>query len=468
MPLGMRIPAPLGREPLVVAGRLGDHLAAHEHEHRREAVVEEPKQVHHAGQQEVEGPQAEDCEDVRREGDEPHVVGAGRDHAEDRRHAIDREQDVGALNHEQHEKQRRGQEFAVFADEEPVARLFLGNGDEPAEEADQRVLARLVIAAPEGELDARVDEETAEQPHHPLVALDQLRPEEHEREPHDHGAEDAPEEHAILVLQRHTEVREDHREHENVVHRQRPLDEVAGQKLDRRLAAEPPPDEAVEGEGQGRPEDRPKGALAERRLVRLLVKDGQVEHQHHRHEDRKGDPVIDRDLTCEGGSGVGEQEHGSVREGRGATGRERPDVGRNGSNLHALRPPQSTPPSWSARRTRDFLHEVVRHAACNVRSSAAGGGPAVGPAGSRTLGMRRSGVATFAPDHLRGTAVFPRPTGMAGLSRRPAPPHRPRRRSSSSSRRTRARSRPTRGPRPGRRSGRSRRASRASAPAPYW
>jgi len=32
--------------------------------------------------------------------------------------------------------------------------------------------------------------------------------------------------------------------------------------------------------------------------------------------------------------------------------------------------------------------------------------------------MRRSGVATFAPDHLRGTAVFPRPTGMAGLSRR--------------------------------------------------
>ena len=313
VPLGVGVPATLGGQPFVVAGRLGDHLAAHEHEHRREAVVEEPEQVHHAGQQEVERPQAEDREHVGREGDEPHVVRAGRDHAEDRRHAVDRKQHVGALDDEQHEEQRRGQEFAVLADEEPVARLFLGDGDEPAEEADHRVLTRLVIAAPKRELDARVDEEAAEQPHHPLVALDQLGSEEHEREPHDHGAEDAPEEHAVLVLQRHAEVGEYHREHEDVVHRQRPLDEVAGEKLDRRLAAEPPPDETVEGERQGRPEDGPKGALAERRLVRLLVKDGEVEHQHHRHEDREGDPVIDRDLTVECGGGVSEQEHGWIR-----------------------------------------------------------------------------------------------------------------------------------------------------------
>ena len=452
VPLGMGIPAPLGREPLVVAGRFGDHLAAHEYEHRRKAVVEEPEEVHHAGQQEVERPQAEDREDVGREGDESHVVGARRDHAENRRHAVDREQDVGALDDEQHEKQRRGQELAVLADEEPVARLLLGDGDEPAEEADHRVLARFVVAVAEGELDARVDEEAPKQPHHPLVTLDQLGPEEHEREPHDHGAEDAPEEHAILILQRHAEVGEHHREHEDVVHRQRPLDEVAGQKLDRRLAAEPPPDEAVEGEGQGRPENRPKGALAERRLVRLLVKDGQVEHQHHGHEDREGDPVIDRDLACEGGSGVGEQKHWRVREGRGRPGGNGPTSDEMVAIWTPCGPPNPPHPpgphvgyaifskksSGTPRATYGLLPRVVD--------------PRSAPAGSRTLGMRRSGVATFAPDHLRGTAVFPRPTGMAGLSRRrhPASQRRPRRRSLSSLRQTRARSRPTRGPRPGR------------------
>ena len=50
MALRVGIPAALSGQPLVVSGRLSDHLAAHKHEHRGEAVIEKPKQIHDAGQ----------------------------------------------------------------------------------------------------------------------------------------------------------------------------------------------------------------------------------------------------------------------------------------------------------------------------------------------------------------------------------------------------------------------------------
>ena len=160
-----------------------------------------------------------------------------------------------------------------------------------------------MILLAERELDAGVEKEGTEEPHHPLVTLDELRPQKHEREPHEHGAEDAPEEHAVLVLERHAEIAEHHREHEHVVHRQRPLDEISGEKLEGRLAAEPPPDEPIEAKGQGRPETGPEGALTERRLLGVLVKDREVEGQHHDHEGRERRPVEVRDQTRRRGVG---------------------------------------------------------------------------------------------------------------------------------------------------------------------
>ena len=447
MPLGMSVPAPLGRQPLVVAGRLDDHLAAHEHQHRREAVVEEPEQVHDAGQQEVEGPQAENREHVRREGDEPHVVGAGRDHAQDCRHAVDREQHVGALHDQQHQEQRRGQEFAVLPNEEPVARLLLGDRDEAAEEPDHAVLPRLVVAAAESELDARVDEKATEQPHHPLVALDEFGPEEHERQPHDHGAEDAPEKHAVLVLQRHAKVGEDHGEHEDVVHRQRPFDEVAGEELDRRLAPQPPPDEAVEGERQGRPEDRPEGALAEGGLVRLLVEDGEVEHQHYGHEDREGDPVRHLDFTASRGrNDVCKEVHGGWSEWWEGGGRWQRREPARSQEWYQLGPADDvrTPPvlgrktkcsptnrlariekmgrqgrregngapkiADEAPPSRIFGRGGVRHATGALGSSCRGWWT---PRTARGVADLRHGSLGCGdhPSLSRGTAVFPRPTG---------------------------------------------------------
>ena len=52
----------------------------------------------------------------------------------------------------------------------------------------------------------------------------------------DEGAEDAEEEHPVLVGRRHPEVAEHHDEHEDVVDRERVLDDVAGEELERGLA----------------------------------------------------------------------------------------------------------------------------------------------------------------------------------------------------------------------------------------
>ena len=48
------------------------------------------------------------------------------------------------------------------------------------------------------------------------------------------------------MFPRHVEVGEDDGEDEHVVHRQRPFDQVAGEKIDGVFGAAPPPDQGVE------------------------------------------------------------------------------------------------------------------------------------------------------------------------------------------------------------------------------
>ena len=77
--------------------------------------------------------------------------------------------------------------------------------------------------------DAGDEQEGAEQVEHPGELRDERRSQpDHDRAKHDH-AEDAPEQHAMLVDARHREVGEDERDDENVVERQAFLKEEARQ-----------------------------------------------------------------------------------------------------------------------------------------------------------------------------------------------------------------------------------------------
>jgi hypothetical protein len=175
--------------------------------------------------------------------------------------------------------------------------------------ADDEALVGLdrSLAASEHHSHAGHDQERAEQPHHPFEAQQQ-GPERDEDCAEHERAQDPEEQHPVLVGGGHGEVAEDHHEHEYVVDRERVLDHVAGQELERglqrrlvgieardrhepRVLREAPAHEEVEAEveeqRQRDPDDAPAGGLADRHRVGLAVEDAQVEREQHQHEQQE-------------------------------------------------------------------------------------------------------------------------------------------------------------------------------------
>ena len=92
-----------------------------------------------------------------------------------------------------------------------------------------------MVVVGEDQLAGGVEQERPEHVEHPVEALDHGDAGEDEDRPHDQRAEDAPEQHAVLVLRRHEEVAHDQRPHEDVVDAQALLDQVARHVLAGRL-----------------------------------------------------------------------------------------------------------------------------------------------------------------------------------------------------------------------------------------
>src|SRR5262249_42750102 len=104
---------------------------------------------------------------------------------------------------------------------------------EPAEELDHRAVldGDLLVALLEKELDAGEDEEDGEEVENPVEPMDERRPDENEHAPQGNGTEDAEEEHPVLGRLRHAEVGEDNEEDEEVVDRERILQQIASEEL---------------------------------------------------------------------------------------------------------------------------------------------------------------------------------------------------------------------------------------------
>ena len=157
------------------------------------------------------------------------------------------------------------------------------------------------------------DEERTEHQEDPVVARHKLRTHADHRPTHHERAEDAPEQHAMLVHQRHLEVLEDQRDHEDVVHRETHLDDVAREELHRGQAAivlqavdrvgreaEAQPVRVVrevhEAGERDRHDHRARGeeqCLAQRRRMRLAIEHAEVERQHDRDEQQESRPGPD-------------------------------------------------------------------------------------------------------------------------------------------------------------------------------
>ena len=264
-----------------------EHFHADEDEDDREADLEKPEERHDAAEREVERTQAENREDVR--GERHEAVLRDREHG---RQGVEGEDDVGRLDDDQDDEHRRGHALAVVDGEEVAVVVFGGDGEEAAEEPHGGVVLGVDVGvfAGEGHLDAGVDEERAEDVEDPVKARDDAHADQNEDRAHHDGADDAPEEHAVLEARLDLEVGEDENEHEDVVHAQAEFDEIAGEELLTEFGSAPPPDHAAEREGEGAPDGAPPERLLHRNDMRVALKHAEVEREHGGDEEEKRTP----------------------------------------------------------------------------------------------------------------------------------------------------------------------------------
>ena len=140
------------------------------------------------------------------------------------------------------------------------------------------------------ELDSRKDQECAKDIDDEMEGTEQRRSDCDQDDARDQRPDDAPEQHAVLILNRHSERREDHQEDENIVDAERLLDEVAGRPLQPRLRALKDVHADIEGDGKPDPERTPGKRFPTPDLVRIAVKHTEVECEHDEDESDEQNP----------------------------------------------------------------------------------------------------------------------------------------------------------------------------------
>jgi len=280
-----------GLEEVVV-----EDLAADEDQQDRQGGLQVLEPPHQGGQREVQRPQPQDGEHVGCVHDEG-VRGDG----EDGRHAVDGEHQVGPFH--QHQRHQQGRHVqgrpAAFPDREPdqeaLAVDLVGHREVPLQEAEQAVFGRVdgfVAAAVQQHAQPREDQERPEYVEDPGDPGDQRRAQADHDAAHDDGAQDAPEEHPVLVLAGNAQRREDHRHDEDVVQRQGFLHQITGEEVEACLGAEAEPHPPAVEQGGGDEEAGQLDALAGRGrpAVPPPPQHHQVESQQPEENGQEGQP----------------------------------------------------------------------------------------------------------------------------------------------------------------------------------
>src|SRR5690606_35177285 len=187
-------------DPVLVEG-MQEHLDADDHHDRGEAPADVGQPVHQPGQQEVQDPQPEQRESVRGE----HEVGVLGE-PEDRWDRVDREDQVGDTDRDDHHEHRGDVTSSVEFHGQPravVAVAYRPHLPEHAHSETVGVVGLLFLRACDAvpdDLDRRVDEQRAEQVEDFAPRVDRLRPDRDEHAAHDQRQHDADQQHLMLVL----------------------------------------------------------------------------------------------------------------------------------------------------------------------------------------------------------------------------------------------------------------------------
>ena len=143
-------------------------------------------------------------------------------------------------------------------------------------------------------LHAREDQERAEEVEDPGEFGHQSSAKaDHQPAQQDH-ADDAPEQHPVLIDTRHGKIGEDQGYDEDIVERQRLLDKEAGKEFKARGCPQVPPDPGTENHRDGDVSGRHHETLAHTDFMIGLVQDTKIEHQKGDDDAHKKQPQPDR------------------------------------------------------------------------------------------------------------------------------------------------------------------------------
>ena len=194
-----------------------------------------------------------------------------------------------------------------------------GDRVEPARPPDEAVVLRVHFRFDKEHLDATVEEECAEHVENPFHDGDERHADPDHQAAHDQGAENAPVEHAMLVFARNTEVGEDQSDDKNVVHRERQLDEVAGDELEGFRFTPHESQGQRKKHGQGKPDGGPGQGFLELDRVGVAMKQAKIQCEKDQHAADEADPVPGGDLD-QGEHGIKSGEGRAEKEDRRAAG----------------------------------------------------------------------------------------------------------------------------------------------------
>ena len=267
----------------VVVHRVQHELHADEAEDERDAVLEVVQSVEQAAEQEVQLTQTHESEDVRGEHDER----AGRD-SEDGRNRVEREDEVGNGNRDEHDEHRCPHAFAVVGGAQFGAVVVGRHGDALANRCDELVFGRFFVFFGADDLVNRgVDKECAEDPEDPAELGDECRTNRDEDAAQHERDDDSHHEHFLLVLAGNREARHQNDEHEEVVEAQAVFGEPSGVELGGVLHVAEGENREAEQNRKPRVDRHPNRALAHRRNVWPLEDDQDVRHENQHEGDKR-------------------------------------------------------------------------------------------------------------------------------------------------------------------------------------
>src|SRR5918997_878981 len=264
---------------------LDQELDRHEREHDGHRLVEVAETAYEPVDEHEQRSQPEQRENVPH----PDEVGVAGDR-ERRRDRVDSEGEVGEDDRDQAEEDGRRVAAAAHVDEPPAAVIARLDGIDAAHEPDERVALGVEAA-----LDAAKHPVGEPQQRHPegveqdLELVDERDAPEDGQTAHDESGRDPPEEQPGAVLAGHAEVAEEHEEDDEVVERERALDDVDGRVDEGVRAPGGQPQEGGGGERHTDPADRPDRRLTEARLAPAR-EEPQVEPQKDDQRDGEREP----------------------------------------------------------------------------------------------------------------------------------------------------------------------------------